>query len=446
MHSIDSTAVPSIVPEAPVISASTSGSALVVVPQHALTVSLARQPGWLRAHWVWLLLALPLLAIAGWFGPALLLGPRVVAIPVVRGILLRSVVATGQVVTPYRINIGAQITGTVAALPVEAGQTVTAGQVLIRLEDSEVRAGLDLAAAAVAQADAQLKHLAEVALPIAQQTLDQAEATLVNAQNQFARAESLVASGFGTRVTLDAARAARDVAIAQVAAARFQVTSDEPGGTDMEQAEAALTQARASLRAAQSRLAYTSITAPVAGTLITRNVERGDVVQPLATLLVLSPAGPPQLELQIDERSFGLIALGQPAVVVADAYPHERFDARVSYINPSVDAQRASVEVKLDVASPPAWLSQDMTVSVDITAARRVDALMLPLAAVHEANSAAPWVLRASDGRARRVPVRLGLIGTREAEVLEGLAEHDLVLPAASSIRPDGRVRAAAAP
>jgi HlyD family secretion protein len=418
-----------------------------VLPQRALVtvpVPPGVPPGWLRAHWSWLLLALPLLSAAGWFGPALLLGPHAVGIPVLRGTLLRSVVATGQVLTPYRINIGAQVTGTVAALPVEAGQTVVAGEVLIRLEDSEARAGLDQATAAATQAEAQLTHLAEVALPIARQTLRQAEATLLNAQRQFARAESLAAGGFGTRVTLDEARATRDVAISQVAAARVQVRSDEAGGTDEKLAVAALTQARASLRAAQSRLAYTSIAAPVDGILITRNVERGDVVQPLATLLVLSPAGPPQLELQIDERSFGLVALGQPAVVVADAYPLERFAARVSYINPAVDAQRASVEVKLDVPLPPAWLRQDMTVSVDITVARRPDALMLPLTALHEASGPAPWVLRADAGRARRLPVRLGLVGTREAEVLEGLAEHDLVLPVASSIQPDGRVRAAA--
>jgi HlyD family secretion protein len=175
--------------------------------------------------------------------------------------------------------------------------------------------------------------------------------------------------------------------------------------------------------------------------LIARNVEQGDVVQPLATLLVLSPSGPPQLLLQVDERSFGQLQLGQRALVRADAYPDRRFTARVSFINPAVDASRASVLVKLDVVDPPSWLVQDMTVNVDITVAERENVLILPLSAVHDPAGAQPWVLRAAAGRARRVAVQLGLRGTRQAEVLAGLAEHDLVLPAAAAAAAGDRVR-----
>jgi len=82
----------------------------------------------LAAHWRWLLLVLPILALAIWFGPALLLGPILPAETVTRGTLLRSVVATGRVTTPLRVAIGSQITGTVAVIPVIEGQRVTAGQ------------------------------------------------------------------------------------------------------------------------------------------------------------------------------------------------------------------------------------------------------------------------------------------------------------------------------
>jgi len=386
-------------------------------------------------------LVLPILTLAGYFAPRLLLGPEVATLAVIRGTLLRSVVATGRVTTPYRVAIGAQVTGTVAAVPVEAGQVVTRGQVLIRLEDSEARAGVDEARSAVTQAETQLHHLNDVTLPVAIRTLAQAEATLVNAQRQFGRSEALQSSGFATRAALDEARVARDVAQAQMQAARIQRDGNTRGGTDEVLAQNVLTQAQAGLRAAQSRLEYTAIEAPVAGTLIARNVERGDVVQPNVALMSLSPTAAPQLVVQIDERNLGLLALGQAALASADAYPTQRFAARLAYINPSVDPQRAAVEVKLDVPDWPETLREDMTISVDITVAERAGVLILPLAAIHDPGDAA-WVLRAEGGHARRVAVRLGLRGARAAEILEGLEEGDRIIPTTAGIVAGKRLRA----
>lgn len=419
------------------------------VPPDAPTVPGTLQPAptqrpssWRRlaARWPWLLLVLPILALAGWFGPRLLLGPILPAETVARGTLLRSVVATGRVTTPLRMAIGSQITGTVAVIPVIEGQRVTAGQLLLRLEDSELRAALEQAQSAVVQAETQLRHLNDVTLPVAVRTLAQAEATLVNAQRQFGRTEQLQAGGIATRAALDEARVARDVAEAQMEVARITLAGNMPGGTDEVLAQSMLTQARAGMRSAQSRLDYASIEAAVAGTLIARNVERGDVVQPNTTLMTLSPDSPPQLVVQIDERNLGLLAVGQAALASADAYPTARFAARLAYINPSVDPQRAAVEVKLDVPEPPATLREDMTVSVDITVAERTDVLILPLAAVHDAGGAA-WVLRVEGGHARRIAVRLGLRGARAAEILDGLAAGDRVLLATAGVSAGERVR-----
>ncbi len=405
--------------------------------------AVAPPPGRLHrvvAYWRSLFLLVTALVLGWIFAPGLLLGPVIVAETVMRGTLLRSVVATGRVTTPYRVVIGSQITGTVAEVPVLEGQEVALGQVLIQLEASELQAGVAQAESAVIQAETQLHHLNDVTLPVAVRTLEQADATLLNAQRQFSRSEQLQSSGFATRSALDEARVARDVAQALMEAARIHLASNMPGGTDEVLAQSVLVQEQAALRAAQSRLEYATIAAPVAGTLIARSVERGDVVQPNLPLMTLSPAGAPQLVVQIDERNLGLIEIGQAALASADAYAQGRFGARVAYINPSVDPERAAVEVKLDVTDPPVTLREDMTVSVDITVAERAGVLILPLSAVHDAN-AEPWVLRIEGSRARRVPVRLGLRGVRAAEILEGLDAGDQVLPATAPIQAGGRVR-----
>jgi HlyD family secretion protein len=158
--------------------------------------------------------------------------------------------------------------------------------------------------------------------------------------------------------------------------------------------------------------------------------------------MTLSPSGRSQLVVDIDEKNLRLLALGQKALASADAYPHQRFAADLVYINPGVNAQTGAVQVKLDVPDPPAYLTQDMTVSVDIEVARRAQALLVPLAAVRDLSSSAPSVLCVESGRAVRRRVKLGLIGGGLAEVLDGLQEGDVVLDAASAVADGVRVRA----
>ena len=386
------------------------------------------------------------LAAIGYFGIPLVLGPVIEVDTVIRADFVQSVVASGHVEAPFRVNIGSQITGTVSDVPVSEGQTVKAGDILIKLDDREARAAVVQAQGAVAQSEARMRQLRELTLPAAEEALTQARATLVNAQQAFERAEKLAKDGFGTRATLDDATRALDIARAQVRSAEFQVFTNRSGGSDYVMAETQLNQAHANLATAQSRLSYTVIAAPRDGILISRNVERGNIVQPSNVLMMLSPSGDTQLVVQIDEKNLGLIALGQKALASADAFPKDTFPADVVYINPGVDLQRASVEVKLNVPKPPAYLRQDMTISVDIETASHPAALIAPAASIRGMSNGKPWVLAVQDGRAIRQPVRVGLVSAGKAEILEGLKEGDLVIPASAAITASARVRAHMAP
>ncbi len=356
-------------------------------------------------------------------------GVTVAAYTVARGPLVQTVVASGRVESPKRVEIGSQVTGVVARIPVEEGEQVRAGQLLVALDDTQARAEVEAARHAVAQADAKLAQLASTGLPVAAEAERQAEVNLGNAERALARAKELFARGFIGQAALDDAQRARDVAESQWKSTQLQRRSAAAGGSDWKVAQAAAAQARASLRAAEAKLAQATIEAPVAGTLIARNVERGNVVQPGKVLMVLSPEGATQLVVQIDEKNLNLLRAGEPAIASADAYPDRRFAARVAYINPAVDPLRGSVEVKLAVPDAPAYLLQDMTVSVDIEVARRAEALLLPADAVHDAAGTRPWVFAVRDGRLARQPVKLGARGEGRVEVVSGLAEGERVVP-----------------
>lgn len=343
--------------------------------------------------------------------------------------LVRTVVASARVQAPHRVELGAQLTGTVRQVRVEEGQSVDAGQLLLSLESSEAQANWQAAELAVQQAEARLRQLLEVQAPAARETERQAQANLAQIRAQHARQADLFRQGFIGQAALDEASRALQVAEAQARAATLQRQSGDPQGADLALARSTLAQARASALAAQARLEYMSLKAPVAGVIVNRSVEPGQVVQAGKVLLLLAPGGASELVAQIDERNLGLLQAGQPALASADAYAEQRFEARVSEISPGVDAQRGSVEVKLAVPKPPAYLRQDMTVSVEIEVARRPQALSLPMEAVLQPESTQPWVwVLDADDRLQRRELRLGLRAGGLVEVLQGLKAGERVL------------------
>ena len=391
---------------------------------------------------------LTLLAVAGVVFAArnLILGTPVETYEAVRSDLIQTVVASGRIMTPQRVSVGAVITGRVARIPVQEGQNVRRDEVLIELDDRDERAAVVQAQANVAQAQAKLRQLREVGLPAAEQTLLQAQANVTQARQQYERNKDLKTKGFVSQSALDDAQRNLDVTESQLRAAQLQVQTNKPTGSDYALAQTALEQARANLRMTQARLDYTVIRAPVDGTLIGRSVEPGNIVQPGKELMVLAPAGETQVVVQIDERNLAQLALGQKALGSADAFPGQRFAAELVYINPGIDALRGAVEVKLKVPDPPDYLRQDMTVSVDIEVARSANAVVIPTDAVRDAAGVQPWVLVVTEHRATHQPVKIGLRGDGRVEVLQGVAPGDRLIPATNAaIRTGQRVRAVAA-
>jgi HlyD family secretion protein len=392
------------------------------------------------------LLAALVLAAAGYALRDVMLGKPVAAHRAVRSDLVQTVVASGRVVTPQRVSVGAVVTARVTRIPVAEGQAVKRGDILIELDDRDERAAAAQAQAAVTQAEARIRQLREVGLPAAEQSLLQARANATIARQQYERSRDLKAQGFVSQAALDDAQRNLDVAESQLRAARLQVETNSASGSDFAMARTALEQARAGLSVAQARLEHMLIHASVDGTLIGRSVEPGDIVQPGKELMVLAPSGETQIVVQIDEKNLGQLRLAQKALASADAFPRERFAAELFYVNPGIDALRGSVEVKLRVNDAPEYLRQDMTVSVDIEVARRSNVVVVPADAVRDAGGIEPWVLAIQERRAVRRTVKLGLKGDGRIEVIEGVAPGDVLVSAAElAVRAGQRVRAVVA-
>lgn len=384
-----------------------------------------------------------LLALAA-AGAWLLAGQRgalVQIVPVARSGIVQSVVATGRLNAPARMEIGAEVTATVLEVRVREGDKVQAGALLIRLSDAEARAALTQAQAALTEARGRATQQASVAAPVSTQAVVQAQAAFTAAERDHQRARELVAQGFFPQQKLDDARRALDTARSALQSAQVQAQSNQPSGIERTLAVARVEQAAAAVQIAQARLARLAITSPVDALVLTRSAEPGAMAQPGRVLLTLAAQGGTRIDANVDEKNLRLLTPGMAAKAVADAYPGQPFDAQLNYIAPAVDPQRGTVEVRLAVVKPPAFLRPDMTVSVELVGGVKQDALVLPSGAVRDADREAPWALALQDGRAVRVPVTLGLRGVGAVEILSGLKEGDPVIPQTEKALPGDRVR-----
>lgn len=378
-----------------------------------------------------------IVVVAGWVAIQKLRGKPAESIAVQRGELVQSVVVTGRVSNESRVTVGSVITARVRAVPLREGAKVKAGDLLIQLEDTEQRAAAAQADAALLSAEARLQSQAEMTTPMAEQQLQQARANAAAAQRERERRESLFKQGFIGQAQLDEARRADDVARAQLRSAEAQATANIRGAERVT-AEVRVTEARAAAELARARLAQTRIVAPADALVLERLAEPGQIVQPGTRLMTLSIAGPVQLIAQVDEKYLAQLAVGQTASVSADAYPGQRFAAKVQSVSPTVDTQRGSVEVKFAVAEPPAYLRNDMTLSIEVETGRRKNVLAVPSAQV--LNGEQPGVLVVNDGKVERRAIKAGLRTLTAVEVVEGLKEGDVVLLDAT-LAPGARVR-----
>ncbi len=364
--------------------------------------------------------------IAAWW----LRAPNTAAVQLQTAPLVRTLQFSARVATASRVDIGSTLTGRVLQVAVAEGAQVKQGEVLLRLESDELRAALLQAQASERQGAARLAGLRSTGRRSAQAALAQTDSVLIAAQAELQRTRDLVAKGFLSPARLDEVQRTLAVAQAQQDGAQAQRAATADQGTEIVQAQAQLSLAAAATAAARARLEQAVLSAPTDAKVLARLVEPGQIVQPGRALLTLALAGAPQLIAQADERFLEQLQVGQSAMVVADAFPGQRFAARVQSIAPLVDAQRGAVEVKFSLPeAAPAFLREDMTLSVEVETARRDAALAVPTGALRGAAGAVQstvWIER--DGRVEQRAVRLGLRTLEAAEVLEGLAAGDMVL------------------
>lgn len=355
--------------------------------------------------------------------------------------------ASGYVVAHHKIAVGAKVMGRVAWIGVEKGDTVKEGQVLVRLEDTEFRAQVNQANANLAAAQARLDQLQSGSRP--QEKLKdkaavlQAEANLKKAEADYERSETLYRAGVSSKAELDQALAARDTAAALVEAARQSsaMTDIGPRKEEIRAAQAQVEQMKAALDYAQTQLAATQIKAPVAGTVLERIVERGEMVSPSAfggsgartSVVDLADLNDLQIELDISQSDFSRLKMTQRAEIIPDAFPNLRYSGFIAEIAPEANRAKSTVQIKVKVENPNEHLRPEMNARVNFlsdapakTETQSNARVLVPkLAVVKKDNSSFVFVIK--NNRVEQRAIRTGEESADAYYVLDGLSGNESV-------------------
>ncbi|MGE4410719.1 MAG: efflux RND transporter periplasmic adaptor subunit [Sphingobium sp.] len=175
--------------------------------------------------------------------------------------------------------------------------------------------------------------------------------------------------------------------------------------------------ARAAERAAGAKLGQYVIRAGIDGIVIKRDVEPGDLATPTRVLMQLGDPARTRITATIDERDISRIHAGQKALLSSDAWPDRIVNGHVTMVTPTGNPNERAFRARLAI-DDKAELPMGMTLEVNIISRRVANAVLIPTSALDNGHV---WLVK--DGRLHRQQVRTGISGTRETQILSGLAD-----------------------
>jgi RND family efflux transporter MFP subunit len=325
--------------------------------------------------------------------------------------------ASGSVEAVTRTVLSAQVTGTVSRIPLQVGDTVAAGQVLVTLNANQY-------AIAQTQGDASERE-ANAALPELDSAIESAQAQLQLATLNEGRMRDLLEKRSVTKQELDEAESRLRQATAALSMAQAR----------RKQADFRVTQAEQVAKSARVFVGYTTITAPFAGVVVEKHAEAGSLAAPGIPLLTLERAGAYRVAASVPESQGGQLRVGQPLTVVWEGEP-EATSVRISEILPSVDPSTRMLTIKANLPARPR-LRSGMFVRVEWPLPAGEPALTIPASAIRTQGQL-QMVLVVENRVARLRMVTLGDRREKRYRVLSGLNEGEVIVTAPSSTVVDG--------
>src|SRR6185503_2742680 len=320
--------------------------------------------------------------------------------------------ATGSLAGDQQTDVAPQTSGKVIAVGVDIGSRVQRGQMLVRLDDAELKLRVEQAVAQLGQTKASVRQAEEKIGLRPGQAFDPnrvaevaaAKVAFDLAEKNLRRAEKLIESGDVSREFYDEQRARRDqlreqydVALAQ---ARQNYAAIEVARTNVANAEAQLGLAR-------RNLSYAIIPAPIDGYVSERTADLGEYVSPQQKVATIVRTNPLRIRIDIPEQAIPEVQVGQSVSITTSAWPDRNFSGRIARIAPNVSSTSRTLTVEAEIENSSGALRPGQFATVRILQERAEPAVLIPArSVVTEAGVSRVYVIK--NGHAEQRLVQTG--------------------------------------
>jgi multidrug resistance efflux pump len=355
---------------------------------------------------------------------------------------------TGSVTPAQQANLSSLISGPVQSVNAQIGDRVSAGETLVKIDDSTLRAQLqqDLAAADAARARLAQTQATDVgASATTNANLQSARVAFLNAQATLRRNQQLFAQGYVSQSAVDQAQQQAAAAQAQLRAAEVSAQNANLGGNggtaaqaEIHSAQAAVAQAQAAIGVVQTQIAQTSVTAPFDGVVTQRNVDPGSLAAPNTTLMQISQVDPVFVNVGIPDNDLQFVHAGTSVSLTVDTLPGRSWRGKVSHLNAATAQGTLSYLARISIPNHDAALRSGMVANATFVQAMHRGALVVPRSAVVQTdNGSAVYVVR--QHKAKLVPVIVGVQTENQSEVRgSGVGRGTLVITQRPDALQDG--------
>src|SRR5215212_7879321 len=339
--------------------------------------------------------------------------------------------ATGSLAGDEQTDVAPQTAGKVIAVGVDIGSYVKRGQMLVRLDEAELKLRVDQASAQVEQAKAAVRQAEEKIGLRPGQAFDPnrvaevaaARVSLDLAERNLQRAEKLIESGDVSRSFYDEQRARRDQLKEQYEVALAQARQNYAG---VDVARTNVANAQAQLALARKNLSYAVIPAPIDGFVTERVADVGEYVSPQQKVVTIVRINPLRIRIDIPEQAIPEVKLGQSVSITTSAWPDKNFAGRVARIAPNVSATSRTLTVEAEIDNSGNALKPGQFATVRILQERAEPAVLIPARAVrNEAGVNRVYVIK--DGHAEQRLVQTGQTEGDLIEIRNGVAADEQV-------------------
>ena len=350
--------------------------------------------------------------------------------------------ATGSLAGDQQTDVAPQTSGKVVAVGVDIGSPVRRGQMLVRLDDAELKLRVEQAVAQVQQAKANVRQAEEKIGLRPGQAFDPnrvaevaaARVALDLAEKNLRRAEKLIESGDVSRQFYDEQRSRRDQLKEQYDVALAQARQNYAG---VDVARTTVANAEAALALAKQNLSYAVIPAPMDGFVSERTADLGEYVSPQQKVATIVRTNPLRVRIDIPEQAIPEVRVGQSVSATTSAWPDRNFAGRVARIAPNVTAQSRTLTVEAEIDNSSGALKPGQFATVRILQERAEPAVLVPARAViTEAGVSRVFVIK--DGHAEQRLVQTGQTEGDLIEIRQGVAADEQVATGNQQLLSDG--------